>query len=315
MRNSSLSLVLFLLVAGCGSGSSSTNSAEGVTSSRTLLEAREGFKTKLIHAGDDAWPPDEPPADRLQLVTYPAAPGDLSAYVTPNPGDGKRHPAIVWITGGDCNSIGDVWSDYDPDNEQSAKAYHDEGLIMMFPSLRGGNDNPGRREGFLGEVSDVLAAAEYLAALDYVDSERIYLGGHSTGGTLVLLVAETSDYFRAVFSFGPVADTRSYGGDFVYCDVNDSKEMALRSPINWLHCIETPTFVFEGRKQPSNASDLERMEQASSNSLVRFFVVNSADHFSVLDPINRLIASRIAGDTGKQSNLKITKTELEQLAD
>ena len=23
----------------------------------------------------------------------------------PNPNDGKKHPAIVWITGGDCNSI------------------------------------------------------------------------------------------------------------------------------------------------------------------------------------------------------------------
>ena len=83
---------------------------------------------------------------------------------------------------------------------------------MMFPSLRGGNDNPGRKEGFLGEVDDVLAAADFLATVDYVDPRRLYLGGHSTGGTLVLLVAESSDRFRAVFSFGPVDDVSGYGG-------------------------------------------------------------------------------------------------------
>ena len=79
---------------------------------------------------------------------------------------------------------------------------------MMFPSLRGGNDNPGVREGFFGEVDDVLAAAEYLSKQAFVDPQRIYLGGHSTGGTLVLLVAECSGRFRAVFSFGPVLGTR-----------------------------------------------------------------------------------------------------------
>ena len=59
--------------------------------------------------------------------------------------------------------------------------------IMMFPTLRGGNTNPGAREYLLGEVDDVLAAAEHLARLPYVDPQRIYLGGHSTGGTLALL--------------------------------------------------------------------------------------------------------------------------------
>ena len=66
---------------------------------------------------------------------------------------------------------------------------------MMFPSLRGGNDNPGNKEGFLGEVDDVLAAADFLSKQEFVDPNRIYLGGHSTGGTLVLLVAACSNKF------------------------------------------------------------------------------------------------------------------------
>jgi dienelactone hydrolase len=54
--------------------------------------------------------------------------------------------------------------------------------------LRGGNDNPGTKEAFLGEVDDILAAALYLARQESVDSNGIFLGGHGTGGTLVLLV-------------------------------------------------------------------------------------------------------------------------------
>lgn len=82
----------------------------------------------------------------------------------------------------------------------------------MSPSLRGGNTNPGVKEGFLGEVDDVLAAANYFEKQKYVDPKRIYLGGHSTGGTLVLLVSEGSPRFRAVFSFGPAGDVSGWRG-------------------------------------------------------------------------------------------------------
>ena len=67
---------------------------------------------------------------------------------------------------------------------------------MMFPGLRGTSGNPGTQESFLGEVDDVLAAADFLRKVDYVDPSRIYLGGHSTGGTLALLVAEAGASFQ-----------------------------------------------------------------------------------------------------------------------
>ena len=110
----------------------------------------------------------------------------------------------------------------------------------MFPSLRGGNDNPGQNEGFFGEVDDVIAAAAFLSRQDYVDPKRIYLGGHSTGGTLVMLVAEYSDRFRAVFSFGPADDVRGYGGQFVPANLSDPKDYELRSPGRWLSSVRSP---------------------------------------------------------------------------
>src|SRR2546430_17631493 len=105
----------------------------------------------------------------------------MAAYLSPDPRDGKKHPAIIWITGGDCNSIGDVWSPAPRANDQTASAFWKAGIIMMFPSLRGGNDNPGLKEGFFGEVEDILAAADFLAKQEDVDAKRNYLGGPRPG--------------------------------------------------------------------------------------------------------------------------------------
>lgn len=275
-----------------------------------LVKARRGFRTKLVKKGSKEGPPDKPPTDVFQLIKYRAPLGQFSAYVTPDPKDGKRRPAIVWITGGDCNSIGDVWGADEPGNEQSASEYRKAGIVMMFPSLRGGNDNPGAREGFLGEVDDVLAAADYLAAQTYVDPKRIYLGGHSTGGTLVLLVAASSSRFRAVFSFGPVGDPSDYGGQFVYCSLSDKTEIGLRSPVKWLAEVKTPTFVFEGSEEPANTSALDQLRGANTNPLVKIYKVARADHFTVLGPVNRVIVPKVLSDKADSVRIAFTVQEL-----
>src|SRR5262249_10849495 len=148
--------------------------------------------------------------------------------------------------------------------------------IMMYPSLRGGNDNPGFQEGFFGEVDDVLAATDYLAKQDAVDPKRIYLGGHSTGGTLALLAAASTDRFRAVFSFGPVADVAGYGANRLPFDTSNRRELELRAPGRWLHSIQCPVFVFEGEK--GNLGSLQDLARISTNPLVRCYPVKGADH-------------------------------------
>ena len=123
-----------------------------------------GFKTKLVSRGGARDPVPDPPPEVFRKVYYDSPAGKLAAYVSQVPDDGTKRPAIIWITGGDCNTIDDLWNPGPPENDQTASAYRKAGIIMMFPSLRGGNDNPGTKEGFLGEVDDVLAAADYLAA-------------------------------------------------------------------------------------------------------------------------------------------------------
>jgi dienelactone hydrolase len=275
----------------------------------SLTEARKGFRTKLVPGRSAKEPPPAPPAKLFQIVRYDAPAGKLAAYLSPDPKDGKKHPAIIWITGGDCNSIGEVWTEAKADNDQTASAYRKAGIVMMFPSLRGGNNNPGVKEGFLGEVDDVLAAADFLAKQNYVDPSRIYLGGHSTGGTLALLVAECSDRFRAIFSFGPADDVRGYDREYIPFDTSNPKEIELRSPGRWLASIKTPTFVFEGTDQ-GNIGSLQAMARTSTNPKAHFLAVRGANHFSILAPTNSLIATRIRRDDGQACNLAFTEEEL-----
>lgn len=305
----SLKVILFLLSATTGiwAGCEKLDS-----SSVSLATARENFHTKLVRQNAEKEPVEVAPAKIFLTIKYPATNGEFAAYLTPNPGDGKKHAAIVWITGGDCNSIGDVWSPAPRDNEQTAAAYRQAGIVMMFPSLRGGNDNPGVKEGFLGEVNDVIAAAEYLRQQSWVDPERVYLGGHSTGGTLVLLVSECSSQFRAVFAFGPVGDVRGYGSarGFLPIDLKDRQEVRLRSPGYWLSSIQSPTWVLEGTG--GNITSLRAMAKVSKNPKVQFIEINGASHFATLAPINELIASKILGDTGATCNITLSVDEVNQ---
>ena len=115
-----------------------------------------------------------------------------------------------------------------------------------------------------------------------MDPNRIYLGGHSTGGTLVLLVAECSERFRAVFSVEPGESVAGYGEAFLPFDFSNPRELELRSPILWLHSIKRPTFVF-GAEEDCGAA-VKAMEAKSENELVHFLVAEDEDHGSILRP-------------------------------
>jgi len=274
-----------------------------------LSELRKGFTTKLVTRDRDGTPPEVPPRTLFNLVRYPSPAGRLAAYVTPPPKAPGRHPAVLWIAGGFSNGVGnDAWAPADPANDQSAAAFREAGLVLMLPSFRGGNDNPGFRENLYGEVDDALAAADFLAKLEYVDAKRIYLGGHSTGGTMVLLVAAASDRFRAVFSFGPVAWIDSYGQDNLVFDVNDQKEVRLRSPAAVVRAIVTRTFVIEGTTMPSNTVVFPELERWRGSAPVRLFRVDGASHFSILLPVTRLLAQKIRDDRG--AGIELTAAEL-----
>lgn len=268
-----------------------------------LAALRAKLKTNVFMPAAPREAAPEPPAKLFQKVTYTAPLGKNVAYVSP-PQAGAKRPAIVWISGGFNWSIGaDSWELEHPSNDQSARAFRDAGVVLMRPALRGGNDNPGKGECFLGEVDDVLAAADYLAARADVDPQRIYLGGHSTGGTMALLAAASSDRFRAVFAFGPVADARQYGDSGCLPANVSETEAAPRAAIDFVKDIRTPTFVIEGEK--GNVDVLAFLKSEKKSAPLELVTIPGADHISSLFPASVALARQILADTGPAPSFKL----------
>ena len=281
-----------------------------IQSRGNFAEAHDAFTTTLVREENDDYTVPAPPEGLFDLVSYPSKVGDLAAYVSSDPGDGQKHPIIIWVVGGWGNGIDDFpWCYPEWDNDQTGSAFWQAGLLTMYPSFRGGNGNPGHYEALFGEVDDIISAYEYAASLPYVDPDRIYLGGHSTGGTRALLASEYSDKFRAVFCFGAVDEIKYHNNSQFTFDTENEEEHIMRSPLYWLDNIKSPTFLIEGRD--GNSQCLERMEAATENENLHGYVMENADHFSVLAPITRVLAQKILADTGAEPNISITQEELE----
>ncbi|WP_205529452.1 alpha/beta hydrolase family protein [Taibaiella koreensis] len=306
MKQGLFCVAFALLAASCGlPGGKSAD--HGVS----LKDARKGFVTHPLKQAGVKGAVPEPPPELFRIVSYPTAIGNMSAYLSKIPDDGKRHPAMIWIIGGWGNDIGDVWSAQEPENDQSAAVIREAGIVMMYPSLRGGNENPGTDETCYGEIDDIVAAAKYLAQQPGIDPKRIYLGGHSTGGTKVILAAEYSNLFRAAFSFGAAAAIDNYDPADLNFDPRNEQELKLRSPVLWLHSLTAPLFVFEGAA--GNYDALKALEHAGKEDspLAHFFILKGKDHFSTLQPTSRIIAAHILADTGSQCTIRFSKEELQ----
>jgi dienelactone hydrolase len=276
-----------------------------------LMEDRTGHEPKWRKSSfKAAGPADDPDGKTFDLIRYRSPAGELAAYLTPDPKDGQKHPAIVWAHGG-FGGIGSYfWEEASKRNDQSARAFRDKGIVMMMPSWRGENDNPGRFELFYGEVEDFLAAIEHVKKLPYVDPKRIYIGGHSTGGTMTLLAAAASDQFEAAFSFGGMLDGVSTLGDGegygnTPYNLASKRDHRLRSPMRYAAFFRRPVFYFEGGEY-FDADAAKKMSTTSKGTFQGFHL--PGDHFDILNPITHLLAEKIA----KGGPITITEPEVRQ---
>lgn len=309
-----------LLATGLFAASVSAVDTNAPLSDIDLSQARAGFQTELVNDTlERDGEAETPPAELFKTVYYPSPVGDLVAYLTPDPKDGKRHPAVVWAHGG-YGGIGSfLWEPQDADNDQSGRAFPEAGIITMMPSWRGENDNPGKFEMFFGEINDLHAARDYLATLPYVDPNRIYLVGHSTGGTLTLLGNEYQNGFRAAFSLGGIPDLKlrlslgptSVGPSF---NTQNPREFYLRSPRTFVKHLKSPTYYFEGSRNYWN-KELRIMEENAKRVGVPFhaYSIPGGDHFSIILPVTRLIAQKILHDTGAQPHIDFSPADFEHI--
>ena len=298
-------------VADTESSAEAKSSAEDPAGAQSFAAAHDAFQTTLVEHNSDDDPIPDPPEGFFDLVHYSSKVGDLAAYVSSDPGDGEKHPMVIWVVGGWGNGIDDFpWCYPEWDNDQTGSAFWQAGVLMMYPSFRGGNGNPGNYEALFGEVDDIASAYDYAASLPYVDPDRIYLGGHSTGGTRALLAAEYTDKFRAVFGFGAVDKIEYHNNSQFTFDTDNEEEYRMRSPIYWLDSVRTPTFLIEG--SGGNSSNLKNIERTSKNENIHCYIMEGQDHFSVLAPLTRVLAQKILSDTGAECNIAVTQEELDK---
>jgi formylglycine-generating enzyme required for sulfatase activity len=138
-----------------------------------------------------------------------------------------------------------------PDDWDVTKPYRDAGFVVLALTLRGENGQPGYFSYFYDEVDDVLAAAESLSKQPFVDPNRLYLAGHSAGGTMTLLAAMASKRFRAAAALSGCPDQmggfRTTTG--LPFDKSDPRELQLRSPMAYATSFKCPLRIYSGTKE------------------------------------------------------------------
>ena len=284
--------VIGFIIAGCaGLGWWAFSSLTKPTSYPAETEpyhlARARFQTTLVSRGPSPQPYDRllrPPG--VNELPYRSGNLDLKAWVSAAPADGSRKPAVVFLHGG--FAFGD-------DDWDETQAFLQAGFITMMPMLRGENGQSGEYSMFYNEVDDVLAATAALARLPYVDRSKIYLCGHSVGGTITMLTAMTSDQFRAAASFSGSTDQKLWSrGQEELCPFNirNAEEYRMRSPLAFAKSFRCPLRIYYGSTEfLFSGMSQETAKRAKAAGLDVEATSIPGDHSTALAPsIDRAIA-------------------------
>jgi dienelactone hydrolase len=211
-------------------------------------QARERFRTRLTRKGPSPQPfdPVEPPTGVIE-IEYPSGDLRLKAWLSRPADERGKHPAVLFLHGGFAFGAED-W--------EISQPYRTAGYVVLAPMLRGENGQPGAYSFYYDEVADVLAAAEYLCKLPYVNADNLYIAGPSAGGTLVLLAAMTSKQFRGAASFSAMTDqvlfckhAKNAARD-IPVDITNLRELQVRSPLAYAASFKCPARLYYGSEEP-----------------------------------------------------------------
>ncbi len=279
----------------------------------TLMQARQDFKTLPMRS---TYRPSLDPPERVpgaSLIEYASGNLNLVAYLSKERKSATKRPAVVWAHGGFGGIGKESW--------ENAKPFHDAGFVLMVPSFRGENQNLGRFEMFYGEVDDLLAAVEHLAKNPSVDPERIYVVGHSSGGTLTLLAATTgTTKVRAFFSIAGMPDTEDFlraTRGLGYQEASPpfepfrTNEGVLRSASPFVTAIRQPTFYFGAPTDERYLYQAQLMQRVALNAGIPFktLLCKGRDHFNIITPVVELIAAKIAADVNPNLKMDISAAD------
>jgi dienelactone hydrolase len=243
-------------------------------------EARKGFHTNLLERGPSRqpWQNEVPPNDAIE-VPYKSGNLNLKAWVSARAAGGARRPAVLFLHGGFA---------FGADDWDQAQPFRDAGFVVLIPMLRGENGLPGNYTMFYDEVDDALAAAEVLANQPDVDPQRMFVAGHSAGGTLALLSAMVSDRFKAAASFSGSPDQVWFvrgQEELAPFDRDDPREFQMRSPLAFPKSFKCPVRMYYGDEEfgfDAPSKKLAELAKAAGKDVEAISV--PGDHLTAVDP-------------------------------
>ena len=213
---------------------------------------------RITHANDALMPELD-----LNPVEFVDTKGGLNATIQnllvkpPGFDPAKKYPALMLIHGGPQGAWDDAWS-----YRWNAQMFAAHGYVVIMTNFHG---STGYGQKFVEEISgdwggapyqDLMAAADYLESLPYVDKTRIGAAGASFGGFMIDWIAGHTHRFKALVSHDGVYDQRSMYGDteelwfaeWEFKGVPWEKPQLYEkwSPANSAQNIQTPMLIVEG---------------------------------------------------------------------
>ena len=248
-----------------------SSSAEPYAVGPDFTAQHKSFRTKLTRIGPapQQWSPLKTPAG-AQRVTYRSDGLALTAFVDA-PVDSKKRPGLLFLHGGFA---------YGNDDWNMPELFRKDGYVVMIPILRGENGQPGAFTLYNQEVNDVLAAADALARLPHVEASKIFVTGHSAGGSLAILAAMRSDRFAAATALSGCMDQR-LNAEIAPFDTSREEEFRIRSPIDFAASLKCPTRLFCGSQETSLLPGIRATATSAAKAGLDVKAVTvSGDHFS-----------------------------------
>jgi len=244
----------------------------------TLDDARKAYSTHLtvVSRAPQEYLPSVVPSGAKE-VSYMSGNLRLKGWLsTTRPG--KASPAVVFLHGGFA-ADGDDWA--------AAQELIKQGYVLFMPQLRAENGNPGNFEMFGGEVDDAIAAGVYLQNQPGIDPKRVYLMGHSVGGSLAILTAQMRSPYRASASLSGYARLTEWIDHFariVPFNVRDPDERAIRDPYLYVYSVQVPLFMFT-EESNLRAAEVNRAFclQVAKTSGCHHAVIKG-DHRTMIEP-------------------------------
>jgi dipeptidyl aminopeptidase/acylaminoacyl peptidase len=187
--------------------------------------------------------------DKTRVHSFIVKPPDFSAS--------RKYPVLFLIHGGPQGAWGESWT-----YRWNAQVFAGAGYVVVMPNQRG---STGYGQKFIDEINgdwggkaydDVMAVADAVAALPYVDRDRMAAAGGSYGGYLVNWLLGHTTRFKALISHAGVFDLASEAREteelwFPIWEFrgmpHDNPDLYAKwSPSAFVKDFKTPTLVIHG---------------------------------------------------------------------